>query len=409
MIPVFVSRPGLICCAGPNAGTFFDAALRGDRRGIVTVTVPGAPAARPFLAGRIAGLPGSLPGTRLTDIVQAALEQLRPQAAKAADRWGADRVAVCAGSCDNGSEWSLPAHRVYFDRGAFPPDYDLRLQSASGPAEYAARMLGLSGPVLGIATACASSATAIIRAAEMIRAGVCDAALAGGADLASDTVLLGFSALEAVSPEPSNPFSKNRKGVNLGEGAAFFMLSREPLEEGPAIQLSGYGESADAHHITAPHPQGKGAAKAMEDAIARAGIGPEDIGYVNLHGTGTPLNDRMEAQAMAVVFGAAPPPASSTKPVTGHTLGAAGALELALCRMVLETAAEDTESAAGKSGGIPLPVHCWDGIRDEELPPLRLAGPADRGTKIRYCMSNSFAFGGCNVSLVLGREAASHG
>jgi 3-oxoacyl-[acyl-carrier-protein] synthase-1 len=138
----------------------------------------------------------------------------------------------------------------------------------------------------------------------------------------------------------------------------------------------------------------------MEEALASAGIKPGDIGYVNLHGTGTPLNDSMEALAMRAVFGENQPPASSTKPITGHTLGAAGALELALCRMALER--------ASNGGGIPLPLHCWDGVGDEELPPLRLVGIADRAEKIRYCMSNSYAFGGCNVSIILGTEETIH-
>jgi 3-oxoacyl-[acyl-carrier-protein] synthase-1 len=345
-----------------------------------------------------------------------ALEQIRPVVEKALKRWGPDRIGVCAGSCDNGTEWSLSAHRRFFKTGAFPGDYKLPLQGAAAPAEYTAEFFGLRGPVLALATACASGATAIIRGAELILSGICDAVVAGGADIASDMVLLGFTALEAVSPEPGNPFSKNRRGINLGEGAAFFVLTREKLEE-PGIMLAGYGESADGHHITAPHPEGIGAAHAMERALRNGALNPEDISYVNLHGTGTALNDRAEALAMGEIFGDRQPPASSSKPITGHTLGAAGALELTLCWNAL------TEAAKGSD----LPPHCWDGMQDPELPVLRLipAGTAPAktakestdppprplvpGDKIRYCMSNSFAFGGCNVSLILGREKTSHG
>jgi 3-oxoacyl-[acyl-carrier-protein] synthase-1 len=351
-------------------------------------------------------------------LCSAALEQLRPAVKEALTRWGPDRVAVCAGSCDNGTEYSLPAHRRFFTAGAFPSGYDLACQGAAGPAEYAARFFGITGPVLALAAACASSAAAIIRAAELIRAGICDAAVVGGADIVSDTVLLGFTALEAISDEPCNPFSKNRNGINLGEGASFFVLSREKLWP-PGIILAGYGESADAYHMTSPHPEGTGAVKAMEAALEAAFENPEgktrscspdripagtaEIAYVNLHGTGTFLNDQTEALAMQTVFGGRQPPASSTKPVTGHTLGAAGALELALCWKVLE--------AAGLSRGA-LPVHCWDGVRDEALPELRLVPPPgenaglEAAEKIRYCMSNSFAFGGANISLILGRENA---
>jgi 3-oxoacyl-[acyl-carrier-protein] synthase-1 len=366
-----------------------------------------------FLVGRAEpGAAENSRGARLRGLCAAALEQIRPAAEKALGRWGPERVGVCTGSCDNGTEWSLPAHRTFFETGAFPKNYDLRVQGAAAPAEYGAAFFGLRGPVLALATACASSATAIIRGAELIRSGICDAVIAGGADIASDMVLLGFTALEAVSPEPCNPFSKNRRGINLGEGAAFFVLSREKLEA-PAIVLAGYGESADGHHLTAPHPEGAGAVKAMEGALARGGLTPEDISYVNLHGTGTVLNDRAEALAMRRIFGDKQPPAGSSKPITGHTLGAAGTLELALCWSILN---------------IPgtLPPHCWDGVQDPELPVLRLTGPAGipgasektnrpaparrpplvPQDKIQYCMSNSFAFGGCNVSLILGREKA---
>jgi 3-oxoacyl-[acyl-carrier-protein] synthase-1 len=414
---IYLSKPGLVCCAASDNGAFYEAALRGDRSGIVPVRVNTAGQEKNFLAGRVRDIPpsgssfpsGSFPpGSRLLGLCAAALEQIRPGVEKALDRWGPERIGVCAGSCDNGTEWSIPAHRTFFETGAFPKNYALRLQGAAGPAEYAAAFFGLKGPALALATACASGATAIIRGAELIRGGICDAVIAGGADIASDTVLLGFAALEAVSGEPSNPFSKNRRGINLGEGAAFFILSREKPEEpgipssNNGILLAGWGESADAHHITAPHPEGTGAAAAMNAALSGAALNPDDISYVNLHGTGTPLNDRAEALAMEAVFGKNQPPASSSKPVTGHTLGAAGALELALCREALKNAGSP----------VALPLHCWDGVRDESIPALRLNDGASAlapNEKIRYCMSNSFAFGGCNVSLILGREDDVHG
>jgi len=408
VIPVYLSKPGLVCCAGSSFANFFSAALSGDRTGIVPVEVGNM--AQKFLAGRIAGtnrsgpesgfssLSGRPGTTRLLDICAAALDQLRSLMEKALSRCGPDRIGLCLGSCDNGTELSIPAHGFFFKDHTFPHDYDLVFQSAAAPAEYSAQFFGIKGPILALATACASGATAIVRGAELIRSGICDAVIAGGADIASDTAILGFSALEAISPELSNPFSKNRRGINLGEGAAFFVLSREMIDE-QAVILAGCGESSDAHHMTAPHPEGKGAAAAMNAALNDAGIKPGSIGYVNLHGTGTVLNDKAEAAAMHAVFGGNQPPASSTKPITGHTLGAAGALELALCWGVLETGA--------------VPVHCWDGILDEELPFLNLVNCPKTGSggsaaglqteKILFCMSNSFAFGGCNVSLIIGR------
>jgi 3-oxoacyl-[acyl-carrier-protein] synthase-1 len=261
-----------------------------------------------------------------------------------------------------------------------------------------------------VSTACSSGAGALIKAAELIRAGVCDAAVAGGLDIASETALLGFASLEAVSEEVCNPFSKNRRGITLGEGAAFFVLSSRDFS-GAGIELAGIGESADAFHITAPRADGGGAIRAMEAALKNAGIGPEDVGYINLHGTGTPLNDSMEARALAAVFPAPEeaPLVSSTKPITGHTLGAAGALELALCWMALQGSAATAGPAGGtEPAAAALPVHCWDGVYDDELPVLRFAAPGDGAANLRVCMSNSFAFGGCNISLIL-RKRDDHG
>jgi 3-oxoacyl-[acyl-carrier-protein] synthase-1 len=332
--------------------------------------------------------------SRIYRLINAALEQLAPAVEKALSKYGTQKIGVCFGSCDNGSEGSLLAHRAMLAQGAFPKEYSLRFQSASFPAEFIARKFGLSGPVFTCATACASGASAIIRGAELIRTGLCGAVIAGGADVVSDTVFAGFHSLEAISDSLTNPFSKNRKGINLGEGAAFFLLdSEETGAENSAVELLGAGESADAHHMTAPGTDGAGPAKAMKAALEDAELDGGGIGYINLHGTGTALNDKAEALAMKAVFGKTPP-ISSTKPITGHTLGAAGALEAAICWMVL------TE----KRG---LPLHCWDGVIDEEVPGHEnCVSPARRDGQKNpsICMSNSFAFGGCNVSLILGRR-----
>jgi 3-oxoacyl-[acyl-carrier-protein] synthase-1 len=339
--------------------------------------------------------------TRIIRIIDAALEQIRPEIERAIADYGPEKIGVCLGSCDNGSEVSFIAHSALFSGGAFPEDYFF--QSTSFPAEYVARKFGLKGPVLLVATACASGASAIIKGAELIKAGFCNAVIAGGADLVSDTVLMGFRALEALSDSLTNPSSKNRKGINLGEGAAFFLLDSREISD---IELLGYGESSDAHHMTAPGTDGTGPEMAMRAAIQNAGIQPEHIGYVNLHGTGTPLNDLAEAKAMKTVFGGRVVRASSTKPIVGHTQGAAGTLETAVCWMVLH-----------EQRG--LPVHCWDGERDEELvfyPSVFKTEPAVTSSSetaspkeaasplepVTVCMNNNFGFGGCNVSLILG-------
>jgi 3-oxoacyl-[acyl-carrier-protein] synthase-1 len=386
-----LSAPGLVCCAGNNRDEFFAHAFRGDQSGIKPLVTPGG---RHFLAGLVdeSSLPPkNFASGRLFRMTLAALEQIRPEVEEVIAAYGPERVGVCAGSCDNGSENSLPAHSSYFAGNGFPASYTLKDQSASLIAEFIAGFFGIKGPCLTVATACASSAGAIIKGAQFIESGICDAVISGGADLASETVLLGFAALEAVSDQICNPFSKNRKGITLGEGAAFFVLQKnKPQSNSSAdIELLGWGESADAYHMTAPRPDGSGARAAMEEALQMAKISPGDVDYINLHGTGTPLNDSMEAMAIQAVFADKAPPLSSTKPISGHTLGAAGALELALCRMAL------TE------GG--LPAHCWDGQLDEEIPRLNFVAP-NTSAKQKICMSNSFAFGGCNTSLIIGRR-----
>ena len=392
---LFLSGYGVACAAGLCAKDFWASLIAGNQSGIRRVT---SLSGEEFFAARIADEKLS-PSTakfdmRLCRIQELALWQLSPVIQKAIEHFGSDRVAVCVGSCDNGSEFSYAAHEHFFKTGQFPQNYTLEVQGADYPATFASAMFGLSGPSLAFSTACSSSALAIIKAAELLQANIADAVVTGGVDIASDTVLLGFNSLGAVSPEITNPFSKNRCGITLGEGAAFFVLSRDDLD-GTGICLLGFGESSDAHHMTSPDPTGEGAAQAMQSALRCAGLAASDIDYLNLHGTGTRANDAMEAQAVAKVFGTSLPPASSTKPITGHTLGAASALELAACFSAIAENRTTSPSC--------LPVHIWDGVQDESIPQLNLVKKGDSaGRQIHVCMSNSFAFGGSNASLILG-------
>lgn len=351
----------------------------GENRYIAPVIVPEAPPLPPPYNNRV------------NRLLHHAIEEIRNDVETAIARYGAERIAVCVGSCDNGSEESQHALGVRQQTGAFPPGYTLEQQRADLPARFTAWSLGTTGPCISYSTACASSASALVSARALILSGQCDAAIAGGADIVSDAVALGFGALEAVSDEPCNPFSANRNGISLGEAAALFLVTRDDLT-GSGIVLAGTGESADAHHMTAPDPEGTGALLAMERTLESAGIAPQQIDYLNLHGTGTRLNDAMESRAVSKLF-PRELPASSTKGITGHTLGAAGALEAGICWLAL-------------SGANPerlLPVHRWDGTADPDLPPLNLVGAQQTAGKLTACMTNSFAFGGCNVSLVLTR------
>ena len=265
---IYLSVPGLVCCAGHNRNELYESCLNGYQGGLVMHEFPDHSGKTPV------GFIGEDPlaytgGTKIIRILNAALEQLRPAIEKALSKYSPEKIGVCFGSCDNGSEASLMAHNTLFEKNAFPEDYALRFQSASFPVEFISRKLGLSGPAFTIATACASGASAIMRGADLIRAGYCDAVIAGGADIVSQTVFSGFHALEAVSDSLTNPFSKNRKGINLGEGAAFFLLDSA---EDSCVELLGSGESADAYHMTAPGTDGAGPAKAMRAALADAGI-----------------------------------------------------------------------------------------------------------------------------------------
>ena len=366
---IYFSAPGVICCAGSGLGTLHDAVL--------------------------VGKPWHKTDCTLKALMDDAIAQIQGSIEPVKSKYGADRVGVFVGSCDNGTDYSLPAHKQFFETGSFPADYSFSYQKADFPAAYIQKKLGLRGFAATCATACASSASALIKASQLITAGFCDAAVVGGVDIASVMVLSGFGALEAVSPGISNPFSRNRDGITLGDGAAFFVISRDNLWNS-GIQLLGWGESSDANHITAPEASGAQAAVAIRKALDKAGLKPSDIDYINLHGTGTRLNDLMESRAVAKNFGSDMPPVSSTKPVTGHTLGAAGALELSICYSLI-TAAD------GK-----LPPMRWDGQNDDELEPLNFVEKEKTYNRISTCMSNTFGFGGCNVSLIIGEKNENH-
>ena len=389
---IYLSKPAVFSAAGKNAEELWRSLLNGDQSGIKQYkTFSG----ETFFAARIDGSKLKPSSGRfdmkIIRIEEAALDQIGSIIEKAKSKYGEKRIAVCVGSCDNGTEFSLAGHRKYFENGAFPEDYSIEMQGADYVSTFIAEKYGLTGPVCTFSTACSSSAGALIKAAELIKSGFCDAAIAGGIDIASDTTLVGFASLEAVSESITNPFSKNRSGITLGDGAAFFVLSKEPLDESvPEICLLGYGESCDAHHMTSPDPSGIGAKKAIEKALSNAKIQPKEVNYINLHGTGTKFNDSMEAKAVDAVFGAYKVPCSTTKPITGHTLGAAGALELAICFAAI------TNNV--------LPPQIWDGVFDEEMPKLNFVNKNSNLHQTKICLSNSFAFGGADACLVIKKE-----
>jgi 3-oxoacyl-[acyl-carrier-protein] synthase-1 len=250
--------------------------------------------------------------------------------------------------------------------------------------DFVQQATGLRGPCVTVATACSSSAKVFAQAARLIDAGVADAALVGGVDTLCGSVLYGFNSLGLVSAQACRPFDAARDGLSLGEAGGFALLERAAA--GDTLQLRGYGESSDAHHMSTPHPEGLGARLAMADALARAGIDAGQVGYLNLHGTATPANDAVEARAVAALF---PDTlhASSTKGWTGHTLGAAGIVESIFALLALQDAL--------------LPGTLNSTVRDAACGPQIRFDNAERA--IDFAMNNSFGFGGNNCSLVFGR------
>jgi 3-oxoacyl-[acyl-carrier-protein] synthase-1 len=317
-----------------------------------------------------------------------ALLEIEHVVREAIARFGPDRIAVVLGTSTAGIASAEAAFAEKIQKGSWPPGFAYAQQETGNLAEFAARAFGITGPAYTIATACSSTGKVFSAARRLIRLGVCDAAIVGGADTLSRMTVSGFSSLDAVAKEYCNPFSLNRDGINVGEAGIAFLISPDPAP----VQLAGVGESSDAHHVSAPEPNGRGAEHAMAAALSDAALSPVDIDYINLHGTGTPLNDLMEGLAINRLFGGEVP-CSSTKGMTGHTLGAAGACEAAFLWLTLHP-----DYNKGK-----LPPHVWDGVRDPAIPPLNLVtrGQPESEPRLGPMLSNSFAFGGNNVAVIL--------
>jgi len=308
---------------------------------------------------------------------------------QAAERWGRRRVGVFLGTSTAGI---LQTELAYRERdpssGALPQNFEYgSTHNSFSVADYVRKRCRLDGPAVAVSCACASSAKAFGSARRMIEAGLIDAAVVGGVDSLCLTTLYGFHSLQLSSSTPCRPFDVARDGISIGEAAAFALLERVPENlDSDSVLLLGIGESSDAYHISAPHPEGLGARRAMQAALAAAVLDPADIDYINLHGTGTPSNDRAESQAVTSVFGPTTP-CSSTKGATGHTLGAAGALEAVISALAL------------KHGVMPGGVHTT--TIDPTLTALYIKD--NRRASVARVLSNSFGFGGTNCSLIFGR------
>lgn len=383
----YLHQASAICALGADIHAI-NARLFSDQPSPLVIT-DSYSAGRPLPLGLVADLP-LVADTRNNSLLHAALAPMRAEIKMLKQRFGAARIGVVLGSSTSGIAEGEAAIAHHGKHGSLPEAFHYRQQEIGAPARFVAAELGLSGPAWTISTACTSGAKAIASGARLLALGVCDAVIVGGADSLCKLTVEGFLSLAAVSDQQCNPFSLNRKGINIGEAAALMILSRAPSQ----IRLAGVGETSDAHHISAPEPEGRGAEAAMRTALANAGLMPADIGYINLHGTATEQNDRMESLAVARVFGMegrTDIACGSTKALTGHTLGAAGALEAIFCYLALLRA--DSQ----------LPRQLWDGVCDPQLAELAQLGARQLTQPLRYAMSNSFAFGGNNISLILER------
>ena len=310
--------------------------------------------------------------------------------AAARAKYGASRIALILGTSTSSIGETELAYTQLDADGLFPQNQRrAAVHTPHSLAMFVQQVLGLTGPSETISTACSSSAKVFASAERLIRLGLADAAVVGGVDTLCGSVLFGFNSLELVSNEPCRPFDAGRKGISLGEAAGFALVERVQDEAGAPLRLLGYGEASDAHHMSTPHPEGLGAERALDEALARAGLTPDAIDYINMHGTASQKNDEVEGALVARRFPARTH-ASSTKGFMGHTLGAAGIVESVISLLAIER------------GLMPGTVNT-NQLDAGFGPQIRLQ-PAQG--EVRYALTNSFGFGGNNCSLVFGKAAA---
>ncbi|MDP2627980.1 MAG: beta-ketoacyl-[acyl-carrier-protein] synthase family protein [Candidatus Rokubacteria bacterium] len=395
MTRIVVSGLGVVSPYGAGVKTFW-AGLAAGTCAIRPITLIETDGFRSRIAAEVpadtvAGLGVSARRTRADRLgLAAAREALADAVLSARDRAEtALVVGAVGGGMLEGEEWyweetrnGRPSPRITALRSILPCTH----------AETLGFRLGLGGPKETVVMACASGAAAIALGADLIREGAASCALVGGVDALTRICFMGFNALRLLDPEPCRPFDRDRKGMSIGEAAAFLVL--EDAERCRARGARHHGEllgaavTTDAHHVTAPHPEGEGMVRAMTQALRAAQVAPHEIGYVNAHGTGTLQNDRTEALALVRVFGAGRVLVSSTKSLVGHTMAAAGSLEAVATLLTLQ------------HGLVPPTAHLEH--VDPEIP-FDCVPRVAREAPLERALSNSFGFGGQNVSLIFGR------
>ncbi|WP_323813913.1 beta-ketoacyl-ACP synthase [Cellvibrio sp. NN19] len=392
--PIFIVDYDATCAAGAGMGEI-RAALMSQRSGLRANDFPGCDL--PTWIGRVPAIDSYVFApdlahwqSRNNALIALGLEQssLRAPLQQLIERFGSARIGVVMGSSTSSIDRSEEAYRHLDDQGQLAPEFVQELVlNPHAPGLFVAELLGLDGPNMTVNTACSSSAKVFATASRWLRAGIVDAVLVGGADTLCQSVLYGFHSLQLVSESQCRPFDGARDGINLGEAAGFALLVRGDAGVAHSgIQVSGYGESSDAHHMSHPHPEGAGARLAIEQALSQAGLTPDQIDYINLHGTASRANDHIEGNLVGAMFPASTL-ASSTKGWTGHTLGAAGILESIFALEALVT------------GVVPGTLNLAE--VDPEIAISMSA--ANQRANLTHVMSNSFGFGGNNACLIFSR------
>ncbi|MHB1232843.1 MAG: beta-ketoacyl-[acyl-carrier-protein] synthase family protein [Burkholderiales bacterium] len=396
MQPLLIRHLSIINSLGVGLAATMDA-LRARRSGLAPCTFENV--ALETYVGEVSGLDALRVRADLADfdcrnnrLAQLGLQQdgFADAVAAAQKKYGAERIGVFMGTSTSGLLQTELAYRCRDPQtGALPPDFHYaQTQNTYSLADFVQRYLGLKGPAFVVSSACSSTAKVFGNAARMLAAGVCDAAVVGGVDTLCLTTLYGFNSLGLVSRDPCRPFDVARDGISLGEGAGFALLGKAAARSDDEVMLLGVGESSDAYHMSTPHPEGLGAKLAIQRALDCAGLAPQDIDYINLHGTSTKSNDASEDRAVFELFGA-DTPCSSTKGWTGHLLGAAGITEAIISILAI------------RHGFMPGSLHT-----QTVDPALRSNYQRDnRDARLNRVLSNSFGFGGSNCSLVLGRPS----
>lgn len=395
MTPLALSDFALVTSLGAGNQATIDA-LRSGRSGLRPCQFDTLPI--DAYAGEVPGLETPLTGgwsafdCRNNRLGALALAQdgFLDTVAAAKTRYGTARIGVFLGTSTSGILHTETAYRQRAPDGHLPAGFDYaRTHNTYALAHFVRDYLQLEGPAFVVSTACAATSKIFASAARMIAAGICDAAIIGGVDTLCGTTLLGFHALGVMAAGPCRPFDVARNGISIGEAAGFALLERPgPHHNSETIMLLGTGESSDAYHMSSPHPEGAGARRAMELALADAALTPAGIGYINLHGTATLAGDAAEDRAISNLFGSTVP-CSSSKGFTGHTLGASGVVGAAICALAIQ------------HGFLPGSPHTNTIDPDFRSNYLRTS----RAARITRAMSNAFGFGGVNCSLVLGRAS----